>query len=98
VGEYEIKAKFKIENMLAVSVNFKFSDVPEFNPEQEGVDEILEYYKPNDKLFSSTLLYKIMINLAECTFTANIIRDFSFLLTKRLFSLLLSTIFNQDDP
>jgi len=28
--------------MLAVSVNFKFSDVPEFNPEQEGVDEILE--------------------------------------------------------
>jgi hypothetical protein len=33
VGEYEIKAKFKIENMFAVSVNFKFSDVPEFNPE-----------------------------------------------------------------
>jgi hypothetical protein len=33
VGEYEIKANFRIENMLAISVNFKFSDVPEFNPE-----------------------------------------------------------------
>ena len=33
VSEYEIKANFRIENMFAISVNFKFSDVPEFNPE-----------------------------------------------------------------
>ena len=98
VGEYEIKAKFKIENMFAVSINFKFSDVPEFNPEQAGVDDTFENPQTNYKLFSSNLLYKLLINLAECTFTANIIRDFSFLLTKRLFSLLLATIHNQDDP
>ena len=26
--------------MLRVSMNFKFSDVPEINPEQEGVEEM----------------------------------------------------------
>ena len=84
--------------MFAISVNFKFSDVPEFNPEQEGVDEILENPQTNSKLFSNTLLYKLLINLAECTFTANIIRDFAFLFTKRLFSVLLTTLYTHNDP
>lgn len=83
---------------MVVSIKFKMSDVPEFNPEQAGVDEMFENLKQDHQLFSSKLLYKLLINLAECTFTANLIRDFSFLLSKRLLSLLLNTIFKQDDP
>lgn len=92
-----MRGTFQIENMLAVSIKFKVSDLPEFNPEQAGVDDMFENPKQDHKLFSSKLLYKLLINLAECTFTANLIRDFSYLLSKRLLSLILNTIFQQDD-
>ncbi len=51
----------------------------------------------NNKLFTKNLLYKMLINLAETTFTNNVIRNLSFIITKRVFGLILNTLFLKDD-
>lgn len=47
-------------------------------------------YKP---LISSKVMLKLLVNLAETTFSASILRNLNYLLTKRYFTTLLNHIF-----
>ena len=46
-----------------------------------------------NKLFEKKLLYKLLINLAETTFTPNYLRNFAFILSKRIMGLILTNLF-----
>lgn len=76
--------------MFDITLRFKFSDIPEIDPEQEDFDDKEE---ENHPLISKKLLYKLILNVFECTHSNNILRNIYFLLTKRLFEAFITNIF-----